>query len=101
MITLIIRWQIVLVAVLGLAAPTSAQETKLFLTSMSPAGTHNSRFFADLAERLTNAGNGALRVESRNATSIANFGNISPRVNDDVVQIGLALLPLPGGSFPH
>src|SRR6516165_2435312 len=100
MITLIIRWQIVLVAVLGLAAPTSAQETKLFLTSMSPAGTHNSRFFADLAERLTNAGNGALRVESRDGTTLANFGNIYQRVNDDVVQIGWALLPLLEGTFP-
>src|SRR5262245_26482050 len=91
---------LVVLAGFALARPAGAQETRLFLTSMSPAGTTNSRFFADIAARLTKASNRTLRVEARDGTTLANFGNIYPRVNDDVVQIGWALLPLLGGTFP-
>ena len=94
------RWIVILAAVFALVRPTFAQDTKLVLTSMSPAGTHNSRFFVDIAERLTKASNGTLRVESRDGTTLANFGNVYQRVNDDVVQIGWALLPLLEGTFP-
>lgn len=92
-------------AALGLALTasahqTQAQETRLLLTSLSPAGSPNSQFFNNWAKRVSDASKGLLNVEVRDGSTLANFGNSYDRTVNDVVQVGWVQLPFVAGKFP-
>ena len=92
-----------MLAVLVLAANSAiavAQETRLILTSLSPAGSPNSAFYNDWAKRVSAASQGTLKIEVRDGTSLANFGNAYDRTMNDVVQIGWIQHPFVAGRFP-
>ena len=96
------RIKFVFVAVL-LACGTrslSAQETRLLFTSLSPAGSPNSVFFNSWAQRVNDQSEGTLKIEVRDGTSLANFGNTYDRVNSDVIQIGWVQPAFVAGKFP-
>jgi TRAP-type C4-dicarboxylate transport system substrate-binding protein len=77
-----------------------AQETRLLLTSLSPAGSPNSQFFNAWAKRTNEASQGTLRIEVRDGVSLANFTNSYDRTMDDVVQISWVQHSFVGGKFP-
>jgi TRAP-type C4-dicarboxylate transport system substrate-binding protein len=78
----------------------AAQETRLLFTSLSPGGGGNSIFFNQWAQRVNDQSGGTLKVEVRDGVTLANYGNVYDRVNDDVVQIGWAIHQVLGGRFP-
>jgi TRAP-type transport system periplasmic protein len=78
----------------------SAQETRLIFTSLSPAGSPNSVFFNSWAQRVNEKSDGTLKIEVRDGTSLANFGNTYDRVNSDVIQIGWVQPAFVAGKFP-
>jgi TRAP-type transport system periplasmic protein len=78
----------------------SAQETRLLFTSLSPAGSPNSQFFSSWAQRVNAQSGGTLKIEVRDGTALANFGNSYDRVNSDVVQIGWVQPAFIAGKFP-
>jgi TRAP-type C4-dicarboxylate transport system substrate-binding protein len=84
---------------LGVQA-ASAQETRLLFTSLSPAGSPNSQFFNSWARRVNDQSGGALKIEVRDGTALANFGNSYDRVLSDVVQIGWVQPAFIAGKFP-
>jgi Bacterial extracellular solute-binding protein, family 7 len=94
---------IVLAAALAaITSPTDvyAQEAKLLFTSMSPAGSENSVFFAQWAQRVADQSKGAVKIDIRDGGTLANFSNVYDRVRDDVVQVGWAIHQVIGGRFP-
>jgi TRAP-type transport system periplasmic protein len=78
----------------------SAQETRLLFTSLSPAGSPNSQFFNSWAQRVNEQSGGALKIDVRDGTALANFGNSYDRVISDVVQIGWVQPAFIAGKFP-
>ena len=78
----------------------SAQETRLLFTSLSPAGSPNSQFFNSWAQRVNEQSSGALKIDVRDGTALANFGNSYDRVISDVVQIGWVQPAFIAGKFP-
>ena len=78
----------------------SAQATRLLSTSLSPAGSPNSQFFNSWAQRVNDQSGGALKIEVRDGTALANFGNSYDRVLSDVVQIGWVQPAFIAGKFP-
>jgi TRAP-type C4-dicarboxylate transport system substrate-binding protein len=91
------------VAVIALGCGTQAgfaQETRLLFTSLSPAGSPNSVFFNSWAQRVNDQSGGTLKIEVRDGTSLANFGNTYDRVNADVIQIGWVQPAFVAGKFP-
>jgi TRAP-type transport system periplasmic protein len=82
------------------AHAASAQETRLLFTSLSPASSPNSQFFNSWAQRVNAQSGGALKIEVRDGTALANFGNSYDRVNSDVVQIGWVQPAFIAGKFP-
>jgi TRAP-type C4-dicarboxylate transport system substrate-binding protein len=78
----------------------TAQETRLLLTSLSPAGSTNSVFFNAWAQKLANQSGGALKIDVRDGATLAHFGNVYERVQDDVVQIGWSIHQVVAGKFP-
>ena len=77
-----------------------AQENRLLFTSLSPAGSPNSLFFNSWAQRVNDQSGGTLKVEVRDGTTLANFGNTYDRVNADVIQIGWVQPAFVAGKFP-
>jgi TRAP-type C4-dicarboxylate transport system substrate-binding protein len=88
-----------LLSALVYCGSASAQE-KLLLTSMSPPGTLNERFFKPWADRVNEQAKGTIAIEIRSGSTLANFANVYNRVVDDVVQIGWLLHGLTAGQFP-
>jgi len=83
-----------------LADSAIAQESKLILTTMSPAGSSNSRLlFGPWAARVNEQGKGVIEIDVRDGPTLANFGNVYERVRDDVVQIGWLIPGVLGGQF--
>jgi TRAP-type C4-dicarboxylate transport system substrate-binding protein len=78
----------------------NAQETKLLFTSLSPAGSSNSIFFNKWAQKIAEQSGGTVKIDIRDGVSLANFGNVYERVQDDVVQIGWAIHQVVAGKFP-
>ena len=95
----IAKWVALLSTAACFAAPASAQE-KLILTSMSPAGSANSIFFTGWLNKVNAASGGAIEIELRDGTTLANYGNVYDRVLNNVVQIGWALHQVVAGKFP-
>jgi TRAP-type C4-dicarboxylate transport system substrate-binding protein len=79
--------------------PASAQE-KLILVTASPAGGDNSQHYAAWGKKVTAESQGALDIDVRDGTSLANFANVLDRVGNDVIQIGWMLHGQVGGKFP-
>ena len=77
-----------------------AQEARLIFTSLSPAGSPNSVFFNSWAQRVNDQSGGTLKIEVRDGTTLANFGNSYDRVLADVVQIGWVQPAFVAGKFP-
>src|ERR1700754_378972 len=78
----------------------SAQESPLIFPSLSPAGSPNSQFFNSWAQRVNEKSGGALKIEVRDGTALANFGNAYDRVLSDVIQIGWVQPAFIAGKFP-
>lgn len=96
----LLKAALAILAIAGLTDRTSAQETRLLMTSLSPAGSTNSVFFNEWARKVANQSAGAVKIEVRDGTALANFGNVYERVQDDVVQIGWAIHQVVAGKFP-
>lgn len=77
-----------------------AQETRLLFTSLSPAGSTNSVFFNQWSQKIADQSGGTLKIDVRDGATLANFGNVYERVQDDVVQIGWAIHQVVAGKFP-
>jgi TRAP-type transport system periplasmic protein len=91
---------LVALATAAISIQCKAQETRLLMTSLSPSGSANSVFFNQWARKLADQSNGALKIDIRDGASLANFGNVNERVQDDVVQIGWAIHQVVAGKFP-
>ncbi len=88
-------------ALLWLACPYAATaQTRLIFASQSPAGTPNTVFYSNWANRVNEQSNGKLKIEVRDGETLANFITAYDRVNDDVVQIGWIIHSLVGNRFP-
>ncbi len=80
--------------------PSSAQQVRLIFASQSPAGTPNTVFYSNWANRVSEQSNGKLKIEVRDGETLANFITAYDRVSDDVVQIGWIIHSLVGNRFP-
>jgi TRAP-type C4-dicarboxylate transport system substrate-binding protein len=92
-----------LLAILLLAAPAAfaADETTLIFATTESVGDQNAALvLIPWAKRVTDATNGAGRIDVREGFAIANPSNIYDRVQSDVVQIGLLIPSIVGGKFP-
>src|SRR6476659_3407591 len=70
-----------------LTGPAGAEE-KLIFATISPAGNAmNAKVLIPWAKRVEEAGKGAVAVDIREGTVLANYGNILDRVMNDVVQV--------------
>ncbi len=97
----LLRHMIIASLMLGCGVQTGwAQETRLIFTSLSPAGSPNSVFFNSWAQRVNAQSGGTLKIEVRDGTTLANFGNSYDRVLADVVQIGWVQPAFIAGKFP-
>lgn len=84
----------------GFVSSGHTQETRLLFTSLSPGGSSNSVFFNQWAQRIAEQSGGKVKIDVRDGVSLANFGNVYERVQDDVVQIGWAIHQVVAGKFP-
>ncbi len=97
----LLRHVMVAALTLGCGAQAGwAQETRLIFTSLSPAGSPNSVFFNSWAQRVNAQSDGTLKIEVRDGTTLAKFGNSYDRVLADVVQIGWVQPAFIAGKFP-
>jgi TRAP-type C4-dicarboxylate transport system substrate-binding protein len=86
---------------LALISDASAQQTRLFFTSMSPAGSPNSKFFNDWARKIEADSKGTLAIEVKDGVStLGTMQNIIERVDSDVAQIGWTIHQFYRGKFP-
>src|ERR1700685_1958463 len=93
---------IVLLAVLGAIGTARADEpTLLFATTNAPTTRLNMQFLHPWAEAINADGKGAVQIDTRDGTSIANFENYYDRVTSNVVQISWGLLSTVAGKFPR
>jgi TRAP-type transport system periplasmic protein len=77
-----------------------ADEVKLNLATLAPPDSRVAQaIFHPWANRLNEAGQGVVHIETRDGFTLANFDNIYSRVMDDVVQVGWALQGAIGGKF--
>ena len=86
-----VHWSIGLAFAVTLPFVTSAtaQETRLFFTSMSPAGSDNSKFFNEWARKVEADAGGGLTIEVKDGVAtLATMQNVVERVGQDVAQIG-------------
>jgi TRAP-type C4-dicarboxylate transport system substrate-binding protein len=92
----------VLLAVSLLAvADTSAQETRLFFTSMSPANSDNSKFFNEWARKVEADAKGAVAIDVKDGVAtLATLQNVVERVQQGVAQIGWTVHAFYPGRFP-
>ncbi|MFZ1067582.1 MAG: TRAP transporter substrate-binding protein DctP, partial [Pseudolabrys sp.] len=77
-----------------------AQQTRLIFASQSPAGTPNTVFYSNWANRVSEQSNGKLKIDVRDGETLSNFITAYDRVSDDVVQIGWIIHSLVGNRFP-
>ena len=96
----VIQLAFLIAAMLASLPAAFAQETRLLFSSISPAKSDNSQFFAQWAQRIADQSNGAVKVDIRDGNSLATFSNVYDRVRDDVIQIGWAIHQVIGGRFP-
>ncbi len=78
-----------------------ADTTKLVLPTLHPESSPNTTFFKDWASQVVAASKGAVEIDVRVGTTIANFGNILERLQADVVQFGWIQPSVVAGRFPQ
>lgn len=88
---------------LAAAAQTAAADpTVLRFTPLAFSGTAAyDQFYKPWADKVTADSHGALKVDIREGTSIANIINVYDRVTTNVVQIGFVLFNYVEGKFPY
>lgn len=87
-------------AIAGAASIATANEATLIFATVSPTGNPlNTKIFVPWAQRINEQGKGVVKIDVREGTTLANFGNVYTRVLDDVVQVGWALQDAIGGKF--
>jgi TRAP-type transport system periplasmic protein len=92
---------VILALLLLPAADASAQQTRLFFTSMSPANSDNSKFFNAWARKVEADSNNAVAIEVKDgAATLATMQNVVERVGQDVAQIGWTIHSFYPGRFP-
>ncbi|HXQ51007.1 MAG TPA: TRAP transporter substrate-binding protein [Stellaceae bacterium] len=85
----------------AVAQGAAAEETVLRFTPLAQSGTAGfDQFYKPWAEKVTAASQGALRIDIREGTSIANITNVYERVKGDVTHIGFTLFNYVAGKFP-
>ena len=95
-----IRWTVALVLSLSWMTAAPAQETRLFFTSMSPAGSDNSKFFNDWARKVEADAGAGLTIEVKDGVAtLATLQNVVERVQQDVAQIGWTVHSFYPGRF--
>ena len=87
---------------LAAAAQTaSADPTVLrFVPGQAPGTFAYDDFYVPWAKKITDDSHGALTIDLRGGTSVANVQNMYDRVMGDVVQIGFVLFNYVQGKFP-
>ena len=83
-------------AVLG--QPAFAQEKMTFFYP-SPLQPNNEKLLTDWAHKVEADSKNAVAIEVKANSPLANFGNIIDRVENDVVQVGVALTNIFPGKF--
>lgn len=79
-----------------------ADETVLnFATTNAPTTRLNLQYLHPWADAINADGKGAVHIEIRDGTTIANFENYYDRVTSNVVQISWGLLTTVHGQFPR
>lgn len=93
---------VVAAAVIAAAAPGArADETVLRFTPLAQPGTAAiTEFYRPWTDRVNAAAQGAVKIDLREGTTIANNLNVYERVMSDVVQIGFVLFNYVSGKFP-
>jgi TRAP-type transport system periplasmic protein len=97
-----ITFCLLLLVAIAVSRPARADETVLnFATTNIPTTRLNIQYLHPWAEAINADGKGAVRIEIRDGTTIANFENYFDRVNSNVVQISWGLLSTVRGKFPR
>ena len=86
---------------LGAEFARADETTLLFATTNIGTTNYNVQFMHPWAERINADGKGALKIDVRDGTAIANFSNYYDRVMSDVVQISWGLQNTVAGKFPR
>lgn len=83
------------------AQSAAAEETVLRFTPLSQPGTAAiTEFYKPWTDKVNAVSPGALRLELREGTNIANITNVYERVMSDVTHIGFTLFNYVAGKFP-
>ena len=91
-----------LLSAIAISQPSRADETVLnFATTNIPTTRLNIQYLHPWAEAINADAGGAVRIEIRDGTTIANFENYFDRVTGNVVQISWGLLSTVRGKFPR
>lgn len=86
--------------VAALAQTAAADETVLRFTPLAQPGTPPMQFYGPWADKVNKAAPGALKLDLREGTTIANITNVYERVLSDVTHIGFTLFNYVAGKFP-
>ncbi|MBV9085344.1 MAG: TRAP transporter substrate-binding protein DctP, partial [Acidobacteriaceae bacterium] len=90
-----------MVGLAGASTFAKAEETKLIFTTLSPPTARIAKEWLEpWANRVNERGKGVVSLDIRHGLTLANFGNVYDRVQNDVVQISFALQTAIGGKFP-
>ena len=88
----------VAVTLTALGQPALAQEKMTFFYP-SPMQPNNEKMFTDWGRKIEADSKNAVAIEVKANSPLANFGNIIDRVENDVVQFGVALTSIYPGKF--
>ena len=90
----------VLAAIFAMASFRSANaQQQLTMFWPGPLTPPDEKVFKDWSTKVTVDSKGAIAVDLKNNSPLANFGNIVDRVENNVVQIGIALTSALPGRF--
>jgi TRAP-type transport system periplasmic protein len=99
---LLLLASVALLSSIAHSRPARADETVLnFATTNIPTTRLNIQYLHPWAEAINADAKGAVRIEIRDGTTIANFENYFDRVTGNVVQISWGLLSTVRGKFPR
>jgi TRAP-type C4-dicarboxylate transport system substrate-binding protein len=91
---------VVAAAILVPAHDAPAQQVKLFMSSMSPGGSSNSKLYNEWGRKIEADSKNTVSVEVKDGVTLASFTNVIDRVNADVLQIGWTMHAFYRGKFP-
>ena len=94
-------WLFAAALVASIAQQATAEETVLRFTPLAQPGTAAiNEFYKPWTDKVNAVSPGALKVELREGTTIANTINVYERVMSDVTHIGFVLFNYVSGKFP-